>query len=238
MRSHPPAPFAYKVVVTILLVPTLLLTRRHWRGRDNIPSQGGFVAAVNHISNLDFLAAVHLLTIWAGPPKVLVKDSLMRLPLLGAILKAMGLIEVKRGTAQAGASLTQAAKALQAGECVMIYPEGTLTHDPDLWPMRGRPGAVRLALQTGAPLVPIAQWGAHRILPPRSRLPRLWPPKPVNFIVGQPLDLSDFATWEDQAAAATEGTKRLMATITAMEAELRGESPPDEPYNQFAEDPK
>ena len=234
MRKTPAIPLAYKVIIGILIWPALLLTRRRWLGREHIPPSGGFVAAVNHVSNLDFLPVVHLLAIWAGAPSVLVKDSLFRLPVIGQLMKAAGFVPVKRGTAQAAASLSQAEDALAKGHCVLVYPEGTITGDPELWPMQGRPGAVRLALDAGVPLVPMAQWGPQRLLPPHSKFPRLFPPTKVSIVVGPALDLSDLATWEDRAAAARQGTERLMAAITQMLAELRHQTPPAEPFNQFA----
>jgi len=234
MRAQPPVPLAYKFVIGVLLWPSLILTRRRWQGRDNIPASGGFVAAANHVSNLDFLCTVHLLTIWAIAPKVLVKDSLRRVPVVGALLKGSGMIFVRRGTTQAASSLVEGQQALQSGECVLVYPEGTITKDPAGWPMRGRPGAVRLALDAGVPLVPMAQWGPQRLLPPKSKFPRLFPPTKVTILVGPALDLADLAGWEDRAAAAREGTDRLMAAITALEAQLRGEEPPAEPFDQFA----
>jgi len=234
-NNSPRTPFAYKVVIAVLIWPALFLTRRRWRGRENIPTGGGFVAAANHVSNLDFLPVVHLLTIWAGAPKVLVKESIMRVPVVGWLLKASGFVPVKRGTKQAGGSLRKAKRALEKGHCVLIYPEGTITKDPDGWPMCGRPGAARLALEAGVPLIPVAHWGAQKLLPPKSKFPRLFPPTRVSLVVGPAVGLSDLAGWEDRAAAARVGTERLMAAITALEAELRGETPPAEPFNQFAE---
>ena len=57
----------------------------------------------------------------------------------------------------------------------MIYPEGTLTRDPDLWPMTGKSGAARIALATGCPVIPVGQWGAQEILPPYAKKPRPLP---------------------------------------------------------------
>ena len=234
MRTKPAVPLAYKLVIAVLIWPALLLTRRRWRGREHIPPTGGFVAAVNHLSNFDFLPVVHLLTIWAGAPKVLVKDSLFRIPVVGWLLKASGFVPVQRGTNQAATSLDKAKQALAQGNCVLVYPEGTITRDPEMWPMRGRPGAVRLALDAGVPLVPFAQWGAQKLLPPKSKLPRLFPPTKVQMLAGPPIDLSDLAAWPDRTEAARAGTERLMAAITALQAELRGAEPPSQPFNQFA----
>jgi 1-acyl-sn-glycerol-3-phosphate acyltransferase len=130
--------------------------------------------------------------------------------------------------------LDGARKALAEGAVVLIYPEGTVTRDPDTWPMRGRPGAVKLALETGAPLVPVAQWGAQRMLPRGSKCPRILPRTKVSVVAGPAIDLSDLAVWEDRQAAIKAGTSRLMDVLTEMVAELRGQEPPEQPYNQFA----
>ena len=65
-----------------------------------------------------------------------------------------------------------------------IYPEGTITKDPDLWPMIGKTGAARVALETGCPVIPIAQWGPQEILAPYSKRLRLLPPKTVHVLAG------------------------------------------------------
>jgi 1-acyl-sn-glycerol-3-phosphate acyltransferase len=236
MRTHPRVPWAYRLVIAILLVPAWLLMRRRWMGREHIPAGGGFVAAANHVSNLDFLASVHLLTWWAGAPKVLIKDSILRVPVVGQLLRAAGFIEVKRNTAAAASSLSGAEAALHQGECVLVYPEGTITKDPNLWPMRGRPGAVRLALDADVPLIPVAQWGPQELLPPKAKFPRLFPPTRVYVQVGPPVNLDDLKGRPDRAAAVREGTERLMAVLTAMVAQLRGETPPAVAFNQFAEE--
>ncbi|MDR0366631.1 MAG: 1-acyl-sn-glycerol-3-phosphate acyltransferase [Bifidobacteriaceae bacterium] len=226
-------PFAYKVVIAILAPLAYVLTKRQWRGRENFPGDGGFIVAANHISSMDFLPLVHMLAWWVRPPQVLAKESLFRVPVVGAAMRGMGMIPVYRGTAKAGWALKDAAKALEEGGLVLIYPEGTVTRDPDTWPMRGRPGAVRLALETGRPLVPVAQWGAQRMLPKGHKCPRVFPRTRVKMLVGKPLDLSDLRDSPNREAAVKQGTERLMVTLGQMVGELRGLQPPDQPYNQF-----
>ncbi|MDR2377954.1 MAG: 1-acyl-sn-glycerol-3-phosphate acyltransferase [Bifidobacteriaceae bacterium] len=232
----PPVPFGYKAVIAVLAPLACLLTKRTWRGRENFPRQGGFIVAANHISSFDFLPLVHFLTWLARPPQVLAKQSLFEAPVVGAAMRAMGMIPVSRGTAAAARSLDGAAKALAEGGLVLIYPEGTVTRDPDGWPMRGRPGAVKLALQTGAPLIPVAQWGAQRLLPRGRKIPRLFPRTRVSLVAGPALDLADLMEWEDRDAAARVGASRLMAALSQMVGELRGAKAPAEPYNQFAKE--
>jgi 1-acyl-sn-glycerol-3-phosphate acyltransferase len=233
--SKKPVPLGYKIVIAILAPLAYVVTKRTWRGRENLPQGPGFIVAANHISSLDFLPLVQFLVWWARPPQALAKQSLFDAPVVGLAMRSMGMIPVLRGTASAGRALDGAKKALADGGLVLIYPEGTVTRDPAVWPMRGRPGAVRLALETGAPLVPVAQWGAQRLLPRGRKCPRLFPRTRVYVTAGPAIDLSDLAAWEDQAAAVRAGTERLMRTLTEMVGELRGETPPAEPYNQFAQ---
>jgi 1-acyl-sn-glycerol-3-phosphate acyltransferase len=230
----PPVPFAYKVVIAILAPIAFLVTRRTWRGRENLPQDGGFVVAANHISNLDFLPLVHLLVWWARPPQVLAKESLFQLPVIGAAMRGMRMIPVRRGTTRAASALVGGEEAIRRGGLVLVYPEGTVTRDPELWPMRGRPGAVKLALDTGCPLIPVAQWGAQRLLPYRTKRLRLFPPVKVSLRIGPAVDLSDLAELPDRTEAARLGTERVMRVLTEMVGELRGQTPPPEPFNQFA----
>ena len=83
---------------------------------------------------------------------------------LGGFLRAAGQIPVERLSANAAGAYDAAVAAVRAGECVVVYPEGTLTRDPDLWPMVGKSGAARIALETGCPVIPVGQWGAHDLL--------------------------------------------------------------------------
>ena len=104
---------------------------------------------------------------------------------------------------------------------VIVYPEGTLTRDPDLWPMRGKFGAVRLALQFGVPVIPAATWGAQQVLPRWSKRLSVFPRKTIDVLIGDPVDLSAWAGRQD-AAALTEATTAVMQAITALlEADSR-----------------
>jgi 1-acyl-sn-glycerol-3-phosphate acyltransferase len=115
--------------------------------------------------------------------------------------------------------------ALQSGQAVIIYPEGTTTRDPELWPMRARTGVARLALTAGVPVLPIAQWGAHKIKTPGQRL-RLFARPVVHSYVGEALDLSPWAGRELTPAVLREVTDVIMAAITAPLAEIRAEAAP------------
>ena len=121
---------------------------------------------------------------------------------------------------------------MEHGRGVIVYPEGTLTRDPDLWPMRGKSGAVRLALAGEIPLIPMAHWGTQKIMARYQKGLSLWPPrKTVDVLIGDPVDLSDLYGRSGERAALVEANDRLMAAITALLEELRGEKAPAERWN-------
>ena len=160
------------------------------------------------------------------------------MPVLGATLKATNQVPVERVTAGAAGSLDAAREALAAGRALVIYPEGTLTRDPDLWPMKGRTGAARLALQTGMPVVPVAHWGAQELLPRYAKRPSLFPRKRVRLVAGRPVDLSDLAGKPVTKALLDDATERIMSELTDMVAKLRGAQPPAERWDPVAKGQK
>lgn len=202
------------------------LTRQDWGPADVLPKTGGVLVVANHISNFDPPVLAHYL-VWNGRwPRALAKAEIWRIPVLGWLASACGQIPVERNTARARDSLVHAEEALDAGECVLIYPEGTRTADPDLWPMVARPGAARLALLTGCPVIPLGQWGAQDVMPGKKLTwPRFFPLKTMTFRLGDPVDLSDLAGRTD-AAAVHEATRRIMDAITTLVAGIRGLEPP------------
>ena len=113
----------------------------------------------------------------------------------------------------------------------MVYPEGTITRDPDLWPMVGKSGAARIALATARPVIPIGQWGAQEVLAPYAKKPDLFPRKLITMKVGDPVDLSDLAGKEQTPAVVNEATDRIMAALTELVEEVRGETAPAERFN-------
>ena len=207
------------------------LTRQDWGPADNLPATGGVIVVANHISNFDPPALAHFL-IWNGRwPRTLGKADLWKVPVIGWLATQCGQIPVERHTVHAGNALVHAEEALERGECVLIYPEGTITADPDGWPMTAHPGAARLALRTGCPLVPVGQWGAQHVMGGKQpRFPKFFPRSTMIFRVGEPIDTSDLAGRADRAAIAEVG-RRTMASITALLAGIRGEVAPAERYD-------
>jgi 1-acyl-sn-glycerol-3-phosphate acyltransferase len=203
----------------------MVLTRRDWRGAEHLPD-GGAVVVVNHVSHVDPLAFAHFLYDNGRLPRFLAKDSVFGVPFVGTVLRGAKQIPVFRESGSASKSYSAAVQAVRAGVLVAIYPEATLTRDPDLWPMVGKTGAARVALETGAPVVPVAQWGPQDMLPPYAKRPHLLPRKTMHVWAGPPVDLADLADRPVDAALLQEVTERIMAAITDLLSQIRGEKPP------------
>jgi len=228
-RRKPEKILRWRIVAGIAIPLFELVGRYRMRGLDHIPKRGAFVIAPNHVTNFDPLTTAYL--VWRGGrvPRFLAKASLFRVPALGWLLRFTGQIPVERDGSGPD-PLKAATRLLDEELAVIVYPEGTLTRDPDEWPMRGKSGAVRLALEHDIPLVPMAHWGVQRILPRYGGKLSLLPRKDVEMLVGPPLDLSPWKGRTD-AAALTEATRALMDAIAALLGELRGETPPSERWN-------
>jgi 1-acyl-sn-glycerol-3-phosphate acyltransferase len=207
--------------------PTMLvLTKRTWRGAENIPREGAVILAANHLSEFDPLVIAHYVYEAGRWPQYLAKASLFRIPLLGSFLRWVGQIPVYRGTADASKALDAAAAALKAGDGVIIYPEGTTPKEGDLWPGRGKTGVARLYLSTGAPVVPLVTWGSQRLFDPRTRKMRVLPGTPVTVLAGPPVDLSKWADAQATAANLQAITEEIMAAVRDLLSEARGEPVP------------
>lgn len=201
-----------------------LFTRRDWEGAQLLPS-GGFVLVANHISHADPLLLAHFLDDAGIPPRFLAKASVLELPILGRLLRATGQIPVYRNSVDASDALVLAVAAVQRGECIIVYPEATFTDDPALWPMSGKTGAARIALATGCPVVPVAQWGGQQILPPHAYVPRLIPRRRSRISVGPAVDLDDLRVQEVTEPMLREATERIMTAITRQLERVRGQRP-------------
>lgn len=217
--------------------PTMAtLTRRRWGGQEHIPRSGGMILATNHLSMSDPLTISHYLYV-AGRrwPTFMAKEGVFRIPVIGRVAHALGQIPVHRDRNDAGLALLEAEKALvEDGAAVIVYPEGTCTRDPNLWPMVAKTGVARLALKCGVPVVPLAHWGEQHILPYGTKRFRPVPRKRVQLVAGPPVDLSAYAnqplTTENLQAATTD----VMRAIIHLQAEIRGEEPPETPYDPAA----
>lgn len=229
-KRKPEKLLRWRIVAGIMIPVFELVGRYRMRGLDHIPKRGAFVISPNHVTNFDPLTTAYL--VWRGGrvPRFLAKASLFRVPVLGAILRFTGQIPVERDGS--GPDPLKAATRLLDDElAVIVYPEGTLTRDPDEWPMRGKSGAVRLALQHDIPLVPMAHWGVQRILPRYGGRLSIMPRKDVEMLVGAPIDLTPWKGRASEPAALAEATTVLMDEIARLLGELRGETPPPTRWN-------
>jgi 1-acyl-sn-glycerol-3-phosphate acyltransferase len=229
-----PRGWAFILGASILKPPLLALTRRTWIDGDKIPATGGCVVVVNHISHADPLTTAHFLYDHGRLPRYLAKSGLFENGALSYFLRSAGQIPVQRLTTDAVGAYAAAVDAVRAGECVVVYPEGTITRDPDLWPMRGKTGAARIALATGCPVIPVAQWGVQNLLAPYAKKPDLFPRKRITYRAGDPVQLDDLLELPASSRTTLEATERIMAAITALLEEIRGAKAPAVRYDPRA----
>ena len=218
--------FWRRMAVTLVLPAMKLWTRRSWSGMENLPAAGGFIITPNHMSQFDPLLVAHYIYASGRWPRFLAKASIWKVPFVGFMLRKTLQIPVERGSVEAVKSLDTLIHALQQGGVVVIYPEGTTTREPDLWPMRGKTGAARLALVTGAPVVPMATWGAQQVHDVRTKKISLGRRVPISVAVGKPVDLS---RWRGQApgrAVLEQMTEAIQLATRDLLAELRDEAAP------------
>ncbi|MFF2655019.1 lysophospholipid acyltransferase family protein [Streptomyces sp. NPDC058045] len=223
--------FWYRLAAVLCKPPLMALLKRDWHGMENIPADGGFITVVNHNSHIDPVAYAHFQYNTGRVPRFLAKHGLFKKGFIGAAMRGTGQIPVYRESTDALSAFRAAIEAVERGECVAFYPEGTLTRDPELWPMAGKTGAARVALQTRCPVIPVAQWGANLLLPPYSTKPSLWPRKTHRVLAGPPVDLSCFYDLEATPEVLKEVTEVIMAAITAQLEVIRGEKAPAVRYD-------
>jgi 1-acyl-sn-glycerol-3-phosphate acyltransferase len=217
----------WRRLAVILVLPVMQVwTRRTWTGQENVPRTGGAILVSNHLSHFDPLVLAHYVYASGRWPRFLAKASIWKVPVVGYLLTKTLQIPVERGSVEAVRSLDVLIDVLNRGGMVIVYPEGTTTREPDLWPMRGKTGAARLALVTGAPVIPVALDGAQRVFDPRTKKFSLRPRTPVTVTAGKPVDLS---RWQGEAPGRVvldQMTDAIMLDVRDLLAELRGETPP------------
>lgn len=221
----------FKLVAAVVLPIFGAMTTVRVRNPEALPAEGPFVLAPNHYSEIDPII-MGIATWKAGrAPHFMAKASLWKIPVLRPILNGLKQIPVYRDRgSRTGGTMEAAAKVVENQGAVIVYPEGSLTRDPDLWPMRGKNGAVRLAKAANIPLIPAAHWGTQRLMPRYGRGIRPFPRKRIDVVFGDPLDLSDVTDGQNQAQV-TRATEKLMSEIAKLAGELRGVEPPEKRWD-------
>lgn len=215
--------FWYSLAIDVIWPLLALGARLRFRGE--LPRTGGVVLASNHLSFADPVTVTAFSLAAGRIPRYLAKASLWKVPGIKQVLDAGGHIPVQRNSVHARSAYTGAVDAVKRGECVMFFPEAGFSDDTDHWPSaRVKNGVSRVALETGAPVIPVVNWGTHELLPASARFPRLVPRRTVHIVAGPPVDLSDLTGVDRETL--DEATKRIMHAITELLAELRGEQPP------------
>lgn len=220
--------FTLSLVAAVLIPIVRGLFKLEAKGAEKLPKSGAYILVANHVTNVDALAMAYFVYVnLKRAPHFLAKESLFRVPVVGAILRAAGQIPVYRSGQRNDAPMRVAYQYLEAGHTISIFPEGTLTRNPDLWPMRGKTGAIRLALETNVPVYPVAHWGSEQVLPQYGAKfrPGFW--KPVRMLVGDEIDLSKYRKKQLSPSELGQATELVMHSITKLVEELRNEKAPD-----------
>jgi 1-acyl-sn-glycerol-3-phosphate acyltransferase len=224
--------FSVWVSAVVFTVLNFLTSRNRYLGLDNVPADGGALIVANHISYLD--PAHTALYVYRGKrvPRFLAKHSLWKIPVFGRILVASGQIPVYRDSADAQQSLRDGIEALGRGKVVVIYPEGTISRDPEGWPMQSRTGVARLALSSDVPVIPVVHWGTREIYDHYNRKFRPLPRTTVTVKAGPPIDLSAYRGRPLDATILREVTDHVMSEVRDLLAEVRGGAAPTEFYKR------
>jgi 1-acyl-sn-glycerol-3-phosphate acyltransferase len=204
------AGFTYTLGRSLISPLARLVYRPRIEGRENVPLTGAVIFASNHLSFIDSIA---IPVAAPRPVHFLAKSSYFegtgfRGWLSRTFFQSIGAIPVRRGAGQAALdALDLQRQLLDDGLAVALYPEGTRSTDGRLY--KGRTGVAFLALQTGAPVVPVGIVGTDKVMPVGAKMPTVSERITVRF--GEPLDLSPHGP-------ATSGRARRLATDDIMAA--------------------
>ena len=217
----------------VLILPIVgVMTKFTLIDRAKMPRTGPVIITPNHFTNIDPVMIGVAVWYLGRAPRFLAKASILRVPVLGWLLRVSGQIPVERGgSTRSSAALKAARDLVTKGRSVIVYPEGSLTRDPDMWPMRGKSGAVRLALELDIPIVPIAHWGTQTIMARYAKKISFFPRKNIYVKVGDPVDLSKYKDKEMTGKNLAEATSDVMDAITGLLEDLRHENAPEVRWN-------
>ena len=219
-----PGPWWRLAQVVILPLFSAFVTMRIRPG-SSLPQDGPFIVAPNHYSEIDPI--VMGVAVWrlGRTPRFLAKASLFRIPVLGFYMRKTGQIPVER-EARGNSAIDAAHRLMESGQGVIVYPEGTLTREPNLWPMRGKSGAIRMALEGNMPLYPAAHWGTQMLMARYGKKITVRPRPHIDVVIGEPMDLSAHRGKPLSKELVDQLTDELMHAIQLLVAELRGEPAP------------
>src|SRR5262249_25388659 len=220
------SPAVRRATMVAFPLPIKSIMKRDWHGYDPLPRSGAAPVPANHLPYADWAAMALFIHQASRYPAFLIKSSAFNVKGIGPFLRAAGQFPVNRGATDAALVLKDAERGLAKGECLIFYPEGTATRDPDLWPMVPKTGVARLALTTGAPVIPVAQWGTRDPPPKGTKTPRGAPGPGGKGGPGPPVDLSGYEGEPMSRDVLRAASAKIMADITGLLARLRGEAPP------------
>lgn len=211
-----------------LILPIIsVMVKFRFHNKAKMPTTGPIIITPNHFTNIDPIiigvATWHMKRL----PRFMAKASILRIPVIGWVLRKSGQIPVERGgSTRSSTALKEARELVSKGRAVIVYPEGSLTRDPDMWPMRGKSGAVRLALELGIPIIPVAHWGTQQVMARYSKKINFFPRHTIDIAVGDAVDLSEFENKALDNTTLNAATEKVMSAITALVEELRHEKAP------------
>jgi 1-acyl-sn-glycerol-3-phosphate acyltransferase len=209
----------YKLTRLMVAAVFRLYFRTEYEGVENVPDVGAMIVAPNHVSYLD--------PIWVSIPferplRYMTWDKMTGLPLLGRLMRAYGAFPVNIESPSGDrAALRQSLKHLRAGGGLVIFPEGARTRDGKLMPFK--PGVIRLALDTGVPIVPVTIIGGYEAYSPHHFFPR---PYKLKIVYHEPIKLNpppDEIQMKEYLRGETERLRLTVASALPYEAVHLGE---------------
>jgi 1-acyl-sn-glycerol-3-phosphate acyltransferase len=224
----------------------LVVKRDYGDGSSVLPATGGALIVANHVSSFDPLLLAEFVAYQGRWPYFLAKSQLFNVPLLGWLFRQAGQVPVYRGTDHSSDALDAAVKHIQAGRVIVMYPEGTVSQEPNMWPMACKTGAARIAIAARCPVIPVVQYGANQVLSDGGGVHRiarkgwggpgngwdLFPRKWVSYRIGEPIDMSSYGADPADREACRAATVRIVEVLTGMSEELRGEQAPELLWNE------
>jgi 1-acyl-sn-glycerol-3-phosphate acyltransferase len=220
----------YQIVKTLLVAFNKIFFSWRFFGESNIPRRGPVIIACNHISYFDPLCQGYIVVRCGRWPRFFAKSELWKNPFLKFILSHARQIPVERGSGEMG-PVENAIEQIRAGNAVMIYPESTITTNADLTPMQGKTGVARVALATGAPVVPVAVWGSHWVKPKRRKAVQKFR-RMIMVKAGEPMT---FTGDKDDHDTLRDVTDRVVAELDRLVRELHKVYPDGAAVPEFKE---